>query len=202
MANLSESIPANGILFHDAFALLFNAMRPDADALNATLNRLGQTALDRVITPEADEPEHQEFWDKWNAAHNEVEPILLEALRSGALMARRFSSRSGLELLVPLVHWQAVLVLSGEDLEYPPIYFQKQEFDAWLRRIQGNTPKRGRPPKARDSVTRAVEELFGGAPPKDMSFRSVLDEIILWHSNNNLGAPSDDTILRALGRRK
>jgi hypothetical protein len=201
MADLSDSIPANGILFNDAFALLFNAICSDADALNATLNRLGQTALDRVTTPEADEPEHQEFWDKWDSAHKEVEPILLEALRSGTLIARRFNSRAALVQFVPLEYWQADLLLPGDDLEYPPIYFVKSEFETWLRRIIRRDQNPGRHPIELERAIRAIRTLHSDGVPDWMTTTAVTKEVEGYCIEQKEIPPSYSSVQRALGRR-
>jgi hypothetical protein len=203
MADTSDSIPANGIRFNKAFELLFNAICPDAAELNATLNRLDQTALDRAITPEADEPEHQEFWARWEAAHKEVEPILLDALRSGELTAYQFNPRTEKDRDIPVKYWEADLILSGDVLEHPPIYFFKADFDAWLKKVLGENKRRGRPPIKRDIAERACKELWGGPPPKDMGTAEARDKVIQWCSDKEISEwPMDDTILRALGRKK
>jgi hypothetical protein len=201
MADFSDGIPANGILFNEAFALLFNALCPDADELNATLNRLGQTALDRAITPESVDPEHQAFWDKWNAAHKEVEPILLEALRSGTLIARRFSSRTGLEMFVPLDYWQADLILQGEDLEYPPIYFLKSEFETWLHRIIRRDQNPGRHPIELARARRAIRALHPDGVPGWMTTTAVTKEVAGFCLEQKEIPPSYSSVQRALGRR-
>jgi hypothetical protein len=195
MADTSDSIPANAIRLSDAFERLFNAKCPDAAKLTATMNRLNETALNLMVTAEANEPAHQKFWDKWDAAHRKTEPVLLDALRCGELTAYRFDPRTGKDRDIPVKDWEADL--TGDDLEYLPAYLLKSKFDEWLRGIQGEKQKRTKGSPKLDLAKQALKEKYGDAPLHNKSVKILHGVVNDYCIKHNEQTPSQRVILRA-----
>jgi hypothetical protein len=129
MADTSDYIPANGIRFDRAFERLF-----DADPRAAEL----RTKLDRLIEVDASGgPEYDDALGKWGVARKDVDLLFRRALRSGALNAYQRDPYTGVELRVSTEDWGDAPILPGEDLAFPPIYFLKSEFEAWLSQASG-----------------------------------------------------------------
>lgn len=124
MADTSDYIPMNGIRFDKAFQRLF-----DADPKVVEL----RTKLDRLIEVDASGgPEYDEALGKWGAARRGVDLFFRSELRDGALNAYQRDPYTGEELPISTEDWKDAPILPGEDLAFPPIYFLKSEFEAWL----------------------------------------------------------------------
>jgi hypothetical protein len=68
-------------------------------------------------------------------------------LRNGALDAYQRDPYTGEELKVSSKDWESAAILPGEELAFPPIYFLKSEFEAWLLNVSGRV--RGRQTQGR-----------------------------------------------------
>jgi hypothetical protein len=127
MAYTSDYIPAYGIRFDKAFERLFDA-DPRAAELRANVDRLIEAEL-------SGGPEYDDAMDKWDTFRREVDLIFRAELRRGALNAYQRDPYIGEELPVSTKNWKDAAILPGEDLGFPPIYFLKSEFEAWIGRI-------------------------------------------------------------------
>jgi len=127
MANTSDYIPANGIRFDKAFECLFDT-DPRAAELRAKLDRLIEVNI-------SGGSEYDDALGKWGVARKDVDLFFRRELRTGALKAYQRDPYTGQELLVSPEDWQDAPILPGEDLAFPPIYFFKSEFDAWLPNV-------------------------------------------------------------------
>jgi len=116
MAEISDYIPTNGIRYDEAFERLFD-MDPRAAELRAMLNE--GTESDGAI-------------DQWESTRKQVDLVLRTELRHGALNAYQRDLYTGEQLRLSAKDWDGVAILPGEDLSFPPIYFVKSEFEAWL----------------------------------------------------------------------
>ena len=124
MADTSDYIPTNGIRFDKAFERLF-----DADPRAAEL----RTKLDRLVVVDiSGGPDYDDALGKWGVARKDVDLFFRGELQNGALKAYQRDPYTGQELLVSPEDWQDAPILPGEDLAFPPIYFLKSEFEAWL----------------------------------------------------------------------
>ena len=124
MADTSDYIPTNGIRFDKAFERLF-----DADPRAAEL----RTKLDRLVEVDiSGGPEYDDALGKWGVARRDVDLFFRRELRNGALNAYQRDPYTGQELQVSKEDWEDAPILPGEDLAFPPIYFLKSEFEAWL----------------------------------------------------------------------
>jgi len=124
MADTSDYIPTNGIRFDKAFERLF-----DADPRAAEL----RTKLDRLVEVDiSGGPEYDDALGKWSVARKDMDVFFRRELRIGALKAYQRDPYTGQELLISTKDWEDAPILPGEDLAFPPIYFLKSEFEAWL----------------------------------------------------------------------
>jgi hypothetical protein len=187
MADTSDRIPANAIRFDEAFNRLLDA-DPRTAEVRAELDRLYGAQLH-------DGPEWDDAYNKLQEIEQDVGRALREALRYGPLKAYQRNSNTGLQEPVPPEDWERIIIGAGDAVTFPPIYFLKSEFDDWLQKIQGNTQKRGRPPKGRDAVKEARIALWGDAPITEEP-SAARDKVIQWLNDNKGTFPSDDTILR------
>jgi hypothetical protein len=124
MADTSDYIPTNGIRFDKAFERLFDA-DPRADELRTKLDRLIEVNI-------SGGPEYDDALGKWGVARRDVDLFFRRELRDGALKAYQRDPYTGQELLVSTEDWEDAPILPGEDLAFPPIYFLRSEFEAWL----------------------------------------------------------------------
>jgi hypothetical protein len=113
MAEISDYVPADGVRFDKAFERLFE-LDPRAAELRAKLD--GGAAYDDAV-------------DGWEAVRKD--------LRNGALDAYQRDPYTGEELKVSSKDWESAAILPGEELAFPPIYFLKSEFEAWLLTVSG-----------------------------------------------------------------
>lgn len=116
MAEISDYIPTNGIRYDEAFERLFD-MDPRAAELRAKLN-IG-TGYDGAI-------------DEWESIRKHMDLALRAELRKGALNAYQRDLYTGEQLPLSTKDWEGLAILPGEELSFPPIYFLKSEFEAWL----------------------------------------------------------------------
>jgi hypothetical protein len=124
MADTSDYIPTNGIRFDKAFERLF-----DADPRAAEL----RTKLDRLVEVDiSGGPDYDDALGKWGVARRDVDVLFRKELSSGALNAYQRDPYTGEELRISTEDWKDAPILPGEDLAFPPIYFLKPEFEAWL----------------------------------------------------------------------
>jgi hypothetical protein len=198
MVDNSDYIPADAILFDKAFEILFDAIDPNAAELRAEINRLLET--------ETSGPEYDDAVDKFDVARWDVDIFFRNELRYGALEARQRDPYTGKEMGVSAKDWEDPAILIGDDLAFPPIYFLKADFDAWLKKVLGENKERGRPPKERKFAERACNALWGGRPPKDIGTTEARKRVTQWCFDNmphkETIVPGDDTIDRATGRKK
>jgi hypothetical protein len=116
MAEISDYIPANGVRYDEAFERLFD-LDPRAAELRAKLNE-GSEDDDAV--------------DDWDSSRKRIDLVLRTQLRNGALKAYQRDLYTGEQLQLSAKDWDGVAILPGEELSFPPIYFLKSEFEAWL----------------------------------------------------------------------
>jgi hypothetical protein len=121
MAEISDYVPADGVRFDKAFERLFE-MDPRAAELRAKLD--GGAAYDDAV-------------DGWEAVRKDVDLVFRTDLRNGALNAYQRDPYTGEELKVSSKDWESAAILPGEELAFPPIYFLKSEFEAWLLDVSG-----------------------------------------------------------------
>jgi hypothetical protein len=126
MAEISDYIPADGIRFDKAFERLFD-MDPRAAELRTKLD--GGAAYDDAV-------------DGWDAVRKDVDLVIRTELRNGALNAYQRDPYTGAELKLSSKDWGNAAVLPGEELAFPPIYFLKSEFEAWLPSVSGRVSGR------------------------------------------------------------
>ncbi len=116
MAEIGDYIPTNGIRYDEAFDRLFD-LDPRAAELRAKLN-VG-TGYDGAI-------------DEWDSIRKQMDLVLRAELRNGALNAYQRDIYTGEQLQLSAKDWEGAAILPGEELSFPPIYFVKSEFEAWL----------------------------------------------------------------------
>lgn len=116
MAEISDYIPTNGIRYDEAFERLFD-MDPGAAELRAKLN--GGTEYEGAV-------------DDWETSRKRIDFVLRTELRLGALNAYQRDLYTGEQLRLSTKDWEGVAILPGEELSFPPIYFLRSEFEAWL----------------------------------------------------------------------
>jgi hypothetical protein len=133
MAEISDYIPTNGIRYDEAFERLFD-MDPRAAELRAKLNE--GTEDDGAI-------------DEWDSTRQHVDIVLRAELRNGALNAYQRDLYTGEQLRLATKDWEGAAILPGEELAFPPIYFVKSEFEAWLLRASGRFRDNRRQPDQR-----------------------------------------------------
>jgi hypothetical protein len=121
MAEISDYIPTNGIRYDEAFECLFD-MDPRAAELRAKLNE--GTEYDDAI-------------DDWETSRKRIDLVLRTELGHGALSAYQRDLYTGEQLRLSTKDWEGVAILPGEELSFPPIYFLKSEFEAWLLTASG-----------------------------------------------------------------
>ena len=129
MADTSDYIPANGIRFDKAFERLFDT-DPRAAELRTKIDRLIDTNISRGS-------EYDDAIDKWRTVRRDMDLFLRTELKNGALNAYQRDPYTGEDLRVSTKDWEDAAILAGEDLEFPPIYFVKSEFEAWLPQASG-----------------------------------------------------------------
>jgi hypothetical protein len=129
MADTSDYIPANGIRFDKAFERLFDTDLRAAE-LRAKIDRLIDTNISRGS-------EYDDAIDKWRTVRRDMDLFLRTELKNGALNAYQRDPYTGEDLRVSTKDWADAAILPGEDLEFPPIYFVKSEFEAWLPQASG-----------------------------------------------------------------
>jgi hypothetical protein len=121
MAEISDYIPTDGIRYDEAFERLFD-LDPRAAELRAKLN--GGAGYDGAI-------------DEWDSTRQDVDLVLRAELRNGALNAYQRDLYTGEQLRLSAKDWEGAAILPGEELSFPPIYFLKSEFEAWLLQASG-----------------------------------------------------------------
>lgn len=121
MAEISDYIPTNAIRYDEAFERIFD-LDPRAAALRATLNE--GTGYDGAI-------------DEWDSTRQHIDLVLRTELRHGALNAYQRDIYTGEQLQLATKDWEGLAILPGEELSFPPIYFLKPEFEAWLLQASG-----------------------------------------------------------------
>jgi hypothetical protein len=126
MAEISDYVPADGVRFDKAFERLFE-MDPRTAELRAKLD--GGTGYDDAV-------------DGWDAVRKDVDLVFRTDLRNGALNAYQRDPYTGEELKVLSKDWESAAILPGEELAFPPIYFLKSEFEAWLLNVSGRVSGR------------------------------------------------------------
>jgi hypothetical protein len=126
MTEMSDYIPANGIRFDKAFDRLFD-LDPRAADLSAKLD--GGAGYDDAV-------------DEWDTVRKDIDLVFRTELRDGALNAYQRDPYTGEELRLSTKDWETAAVLPGEELAFPPIYFLKSEFEAWLVKISGRVSGR------------------------------------------------------------
>ena len=193
MADTSDHIPASAIRFHEAFERLL-AVEPKAAEVIAELGRLERA---KVI----DDTQWADAYNKLEDIERDVADSFQEELSCGALNAYRRDRHTGQDLRVPAEEWKDAEIVAGDYKTFPPVYFLKVEFESWLKKIRGNTKKRGRPPKGRDAVDEARMALWGDAPIREAP-SVARDMVTQWLFDKQKIVPSDDTILRGLGFKK
>jgi hypothetical protein len=177
MVDPSSGIPAGGISFSRAFERVFDAVRPDAAELRASI----ECALEVL-------PEHEEIWAKWDAARWDVDRLFRDELAfdlsPNALIA--YQRHAGGDEQVDPRYWQVPAMQQGEADESPPIFFWQPEFDAWLVRFTdpksaGNTPRKREVGK-RPRVKRYLAERFpqGVPDPAHCPREALRADLLLW----------------------
>jgi hypothetical protein len=126
MAEISDYIPADGVHFDKAFERLFE-MDPRAAELRAKLD--GGAEYDDAV-------------DGWDAVRKDVDLVFRTDLRKGTLTAYQRDPYTGEELKISSKDWDSAAILPGEELAFPPIYFLKSEFEAWLLNVSGRVSGR------------------------------------------------------------
>ena len=121
MAEISDYVPADGVRFDKVFERLFE-MDPRAAQLRAKLD--GGAAYDDAV-------------DGWEAVRKDVDLVFRTELRNCALNAYQRDPYTSEELKVSSKDWESAAILPGEELAFPPIYFLKPEFEAWLLNVSG-----------------------------------------------------------------
>jgi hypothetical protein len=100
-----------------------------------------KTKIDRLIdTDVSGGSEYNDTIDKWGTARRDADLSFRTQLRNGALNAYQRDPYTGENLRVSSKNWEDAPVLPGEDLEFPPIYFVKSGFEAWLSKSCGKVP--------------------------------------------------------------
>jgi hypothetical protein len=121
MAEISDYIPTNGIRYDEAFERLFD-MDPRAAELRAILN---------------EGAENDDAVDDWETSRKRLDLALRVELRNGGLNAYQRDLYTGEQLQLSAKDWEGAAILPGEELSFPPIYFLKPEFEAWLLTASG-----------------------------------------------------------------
>ena len=129
MADTSDYIPANGIRFDKAFERLFDT-DPRAAELRSRLDRL----IDAHVSSGS---EYDDAIEKWGTVRRDVDLFFRTELRNGSLNAYQRDPYTGADVRVSTKDWEDAPILPGEDLEFPPIYFVKSEFEEWLPKASG-----------------------------------------------------------------
>ena len=194
MADISDHIPANAIRFDEAFKRLV-----DADARTAEV----RAELDRLYEAKVpDGPQWANAWNKWEDIEREVADCFQEELIGGAVDAYRRDRHTGQDLRVPAEDWKDAEIVAGDYKAFPPIYFLKSEFEAWLVKASGRT-RRGRPPDQRKKAEDILLAVFGTVkPPEDITNDALWEAVNDHCKNKPVSFPPDrTTFLRASGRR-
>jgi hypothetical protein len=197
MADTSDYIPASAIRFDDAFERLFDA-DPRAAELKAKIDRLVE-----AIEGGVNSDEYANVMDEWEVARTDVDIFFRNELRYGPLSAYQRDPYTGQELRVTPEDWEAPAILVGADLTFPPIYFVKSEFQAWLRKVRGK--KREKPSYRLELAKRALREEFGDTIPEDKTDPQLYEVVRNWCRRHpeikEKEWPGPDSVRRAAGRR-
>jgi hypothetical protein len=200
MADISDHIPADAIRFDEAFKRLCDA-DPRAAEVRAELDHLGA---------ELDRPEAKVSVLQWADPYNKLQDLerdvgrfFLHELKYGALNAYRRDPRIGQEVRVPAEEWEGSEIWAGDYVSFPPIYFRKSEFAAWLRKVSGRKG-RGRPPDQRKKAKDILVAVFGTAqPPEEIDDDDLYAAAKQYCVDKQISYPPDKTtFLRASGRRQ